>query len=194
MKPLLKPARQPHPDMLTNMLGISGRASARNLSEFESAVARILAEFQVLTSVERPRLEQKLDERDTSLRTYCLECKHEGEVGSAGIVSLAYNRHWYTLTGKLSWPFLPVAVDRVVDSMDRLWKAEQFLVLYVYDQDDYSLQNATAVPGMEHWGLDRDQVDFVNRFGIVEEIDTRANPGYMLNHEGLLWSVQWLDY
>lgn len=190
MKPLLKPARHPHPDMLCNMLGFCGRSLPCDPAKYQTAITRILAELCSLSSSERYGIEQSLDRQDASLTTYFLE--RQG--ASIGLVTLAYgNKRGYSLTGKLLWSCLPL-IDAVVESMDSLWNIGQWSVLYAYDQDDYSLQNTTAVPGMQHWGLDREQLHFVTRFGVVEEIDPRGNPGYMLDHDGLLWSVQWLNY
>jgi hypothetical protein len=98
------------------------------------------------------------------------------------------------MAANLPWSFLDSSIDRVVTAADRLWHSSSWRTLYGYDEDDYSLQNCTMVLGMKNWGLGEHQVEFVNRLGIVEEIDTRANPGFMLNEGGLFWSVQWLNY
>jgi hypothetical protein len=101
---------------------------------------------------------------------------------------------WTSITAALYWRFLPESIEDVVRGIDVIWGHGGFSVLYAYDYDDFRLQNTTAVPGMEHSGLIREQVDFVKRFGVVEEIDTRANPGFFVNSEGLFWSIQWLNY
>jgi hypothetical protein len=95
----------------------------------------------------------------------------------------------------LFWSCLPAAIETVVSHIDGVWLKAPWTVLYAYDQDDFALQNTRSVPGMELSGLDRDQVDIVLApGGVVEEIDTRENPGFFLNHDHLFWSVQWLNY
>ncbi len=194
-QPLLRPSRHPQPGILTNMLGISGHSIPCNLPQFDVATTRILSALQALTSADRAVLEDQLDEQDASLRTYYLERRLNEDVGSVGIVTLAYgNKQGYSLGCKLLWSGLSHETDALTVHMDRLWDSERWCVLYAYDQDDHSLQNLTTLMMLEDFGLVRDQVELINRFGIVDEIDTRGNPGYTLNHDGLLWSVQWLSY
>jgi hypothetical protein len=180
--------------MLTNMLGMCGRARVLSRSAFDSSVARILTELQLLTSSEGSHLEQDVVGRDSRLTTYHLESRRGGVAGFAGTVSLAYNSKGYSLTAKILWSNIQAGICELVEIIDRIWGREVWSSLYVYDQDDFSLQNSSAVPGMKHWGIDRDQVELINRLGIADEIDTRANPGYLLNHDGDLLSVQWLNY
>ncbi len=194
MKPLLRPARPAHRDLLTNALGITGCARIEGLAGFKSSAERILTALGSLTSSDRSCLDEELCGTDTLLRTYNLESRRDGTMTCAGIVSLAYNQQSFSLGARIEWSHLPIDIEAVTRFTDRLWRLDEWLVLYAYDQDDFSVQNTTSVPGMEHWGIDRDQVEIINRSGLGNEIDTQANPGFMLNRDGLLSSVQWLNY
>ena len=81
-----------------------------------------------------------------------------------------------------------------IAGLDRLWSMCSWNALYAYDQVDFTVQNSRSVPGMEHYGLIRQQVDIVKRFGSVEEIEVWANPGHLMNADNLYWSVQWVNY
>lgn len=194
MNPLLRPAREPHPNVLSHMLGITGRSVSIGFDGFKAMVAHVCNECRRLTRSETDTPDQVLTEGERTLVTCLIERQGEGTAAPTGNLSFAYNGRTCTLTAKLLWAFLPMEIGELVATLDRLWSSRYWSAVYAYDEDDFSLQNATAVPGMEHWGLDRAQVRLVKRFGVVEEIDSRGNPGYMLNHGGMLWSVQWLNY
>jgi hypothetical protein len=195
MRPLLRPARQPHPETLVDMLGMCGRVEVLGRSGFETSAARLLRELLRLTSSEGYRLEQDMVGRESNLRTYHLESQRgSGGMGFSGSVSLAHSGQQYSVTAKVLWSQVRACISELIDIIDRIWRCEEWSSLYVYDQDDFSLQNIRGVPAMRHCGIDRDQVELINPFGIADEIDTRANPGYLLNHGGDLLSVQWLNY
>jgi hypothetical protein len=186
--PLLKPARDPHPDMLSEMLGFYGCSATCDFAVFQSTTNRILEELRSLTSTSSSDLEQRLVSGSGSLLTYSLGTS----AAPVGSVTLSYNRG-VTFDGKILWSSLP-EIEDVVTSLDKIWRTAEWAVMYAYDRDDNSLQNTTSVPGMHYWGLERGQLNFVTRFGIVEEIDPRGNPGYMANCDGVMRSVQWLNY
>src|SRR5713226_5111159 len=191
MKPLLKPTGQPHAELLKCGLGISAVASIVGVDDFETSVPRILAELKAISSADVVTLEERDDQPKTRWRTYVLSI---GDTNTGGGSFSFAGQDNFTMRALLNWSFLPHETDEVVAFVDRLWHCAAWRTLHAYDADDNSLQNCTMVLGMENWGLARDQVDFINRYGIVNEIDTRANPGYFLNHGGFYWSVQWLNY
>ena len=197
MKPLLAPARPPDAKLLsTHALGISGVFLSNDYEEFEHSRQRLLNQLGQITSAIRLDLEECLDNRGAdSLRTYVLA----SDDVNAGRVSFASNPYgetqWTSVTAMLFWQSLPSPIEEVVDAIDGLWERATWSVLYAYDEDDFTLQNVRSMPGMEMYGIDAEQVELVSAIGgVVREIDTRANPGYFLNQEGLFWSVQWLNY
>jgi hypothetical protein len=190
MRPLLRPAGKPHPDLLKNALGLSGVSGVLTSGEFEAAIESILAILKGLTGADTVSLEDRQDQGNASRRGYAL-C-----AAAMNTASLQFSRGHdgrFTMKATMLWPSLPRSIEKVIAGLDTIWWRSTWLVLYAYDSDDFSLQNCTMSLGLENWGLVRDQLDFATRYG-VEVIDAKANPGYMLNQDGLFWSIQWLNY
>lgn len=93
----------------------------------------------------------------------------------------------------LCWSALAPSIEGVVGVVDTVRDIGAFDALYAYDEDDFSLQNFRMAFALEHYGLDRQQVEIVKRV-TVDEIETRYNPGYFRNVSGLHMSIQWLNY
>jgi hypothetical protein len=196
MKPLLAPARPPHPEILHKALGMSGLFHSNTFALHRDVSGLVLKHLGSLSLAHRPELEESLEEPGRNwLRTYVLTASDR----NTGNVTFACNsvggRYCTTMRTMLFWSCLPADIEAVVSHIDEIWSQAGWSVLYAYDDDDYRLQNHASVCGMEMYGLERDQVEIALAVGgVVEEIDTRANPGYFLNHDGLFWSVQWLNY
>jgi hypothetical protein len=94
---------------------------------------------------------------------------------------------------RLFWRALPRDIEDVVATTDAIWRAGRFDSIYIYDEDDFAIQNLKMFCALSTYGLDQNQVELVTR-GPVTEIETSHNPGFWTNREGLQVSVQWLNY
>jgi hypothetical protein len=197
MKPLLKPANSPRPTALLRQLGMGASTFRwRDRTEAEGYERRIVQALQQMVGLDKLTLHTEQEGHlDSFRRVYELEdpC-HPGVChGSASFAYMAIQDQKGCFDACLFWNAIPEDVEDVVRRIDAIWCAGSFDALYAYDEDDLSLQNVTGPIHMQDYGLDETQVEFVKK-GPVTEIDTRENPGYFENRNGLHVSVQWLNY
>ncbi len=196
MKPLLAPARCPHSEVLQHALGMSGIFFSDTFERMEQLRESLVRHLVRSTSANDSDLQECLEVHGrNSLRTYVLG-SHEENTGNVSFAcNLRNGRFWTSMSAMLLWRCLPPSTEQLVPTVDRIWQRADWSVLYAYDEDDFGIQNDTMLLAIDYYGVDRNQVTVVPApGGLTEEIDTRANPGYFLNHDGLFWSVQWLNY
>ena len=196
MKHLLKPAESPPPDLLHRQLGLA--ASTFKWRDRQEAVARkssILARLQALVGSDKltPQAAHG-GVGDSFYEVYELDSASSGICyGSASFTYMPLQQQKGSLGARLSWEAVGQDVDRTVAAIDAIWRDGSFSGLYAYDEDDCGLQNMTMPFGIGHWGIGEEQITVVRQGG-VDEIDTSHNPGHMVNRDGLIVSVQWLNY
>jgi hypothetical protein len=197
MKPLLKPARDPHPDILHRQLGISASTFEwRDRQEADSRRVRILQKLQALIGAGSLKSQKELGGKGDSFSIVDeLENSATPEVchGSTSFTYMPIQEQKGSFGALVFLKTLPKNIEDVVTAIDALWHEGLFTALYAYDKDDFDLQNMRMPFGISHYGIDEAQITVVKRTG-VDEIDTSGNPGFLVNNDGLLVSVQWLNY
>lgn len=199
MKPLLRPHRPLDPEIVTQNFGLGATTFEWvDLERFDRARAEIIRMVQELVDAPGIFVQQEIQTRGGSfMGTYEFKRKEKEKAGhrhgSACLGYLPLQNQNGCLTLTLFWSSLPPDIERVVAAVDDIWRAGSFDSLYAYDYLDHSIQNKDMPYGMEYYGLDPQQVEYRPVFG-MEIIDTRYNPGFKENRDGVLFSVQWLTY
>lgn len=197
MKPLLRPARSLHPEVIIQKLGVGATTFKWNDQEtFDRSRTNILRVIRDL--VNAPGIFVRQEERTRGgsfMGTYEFNVvgKSGERHGSACLGYLPRQKQNGCLTLTLLWSSLPSDIECVVGAIDDIWHTGDFDCLYAYDALDHAMQNMEMIDGMEVYGLDPQQVECRPDVGI-EVIETRYNPGYEEYRAGMLVSVQWLNY
>lgn len=194
MTALLKPSRPPHPDLLVKALGATctsamlAREAALSFSKgFAEAIAR-------LVGAARTELEEEHEQDGSFFKRFLLEPLRR-QASPLGRISVNYKDGGRcSLHVEAPWGALPAGVEQIIRAFDAVWSAGECAALYVYDQDDYALQNHTMTLGLEEFGLDPKAVAIVKNAAGLDEIDISENPGVLRVCNGIPESIQWLNY
>lgn len=197
MKCLIRPIRDPHPELLTNELGLAGSVSRwHSRKEFETQKQHSLELLMLLAASDRLCLISEQGGReDSSYEVYEL-CSLSDENSCMGNISFTYagSQHGKaSLSARIAWKHIRRDMRECMLLFREIWETGAFDSLYCYDEDDFRLQNLTTTVGLEFYGIDESQVSIVDKVG-VSVIDPSCNPGYFHNKNGEFTSIQWINF
>lgn len=198
MKPLLRPKRRPNP--VQHQLSMSQAHLGVSPLELFTGIKQLMGDFRAHITSDPNLVEIEIYdpiEDDTNLFNWW-QVRSTGEKLWIGSADFYYSLVRNYASVSLSFPrtIFKGRWDIVAALADMAYSALAPRTMYVYDVDDWLAQNCDQVgeTGTEMYGIARSQVDTYSDDGIVEMVDTRANPGYMTWWKGYQCSVQWLNY